>query len=188
MNYQYVMKKLPKLEKRHERQFWLLIVLALVVLCQSLSLLVGHHAQQIVLVPLQFENPMWVSRDGVSRDYLETVGRYFALTFLNLTPETADAQLVHLLKWVTPDAYGRVRKEFIELRDEFNTEKYATSFFVQSVAVNPDTLSVVVTGILQTYVGTQSVTESQIHFKCQFSYDNGTLRIISMGVGDEMVS
>ena len=185
MDYKYLTKKLPKLEKRSDHQFWFISLLLLILLLQSIALVVNHNKERTILVPLQFKEAIWVNRDGVSKNYLEAMGRYFALSFLNLTPESVDNQLAYLLKWVSPQSYGDIRSQFITLRDQFNADKFSTSFFVQAIDVDVGSLTVIVTGLLETHVGKKQVTEQLIHFRCRFSYENGQLLIQEMGALDE---
>ena len=149
-------------------------------LLANLGLSVGLASvdRMAVLIPA-VAGPSWevgTSRAGVR--YLEDMGRTVAVTLLTLTPENAEhvreaaARLSHasargaIGAWVAAEA-GRMERRDV-----------ATAFYPERIEADAETLTVVVTGELATWIGRESVSRKWKRYRLAFRVAAGRIGLL----------
>ena len=144
----------------------------------GLSMGLASVERMAVLVPA-VTGPAWEvggSRAGLR--YLEDMGRTVAVTLLTLTPENAEhvreaaARLAHasargaIGAWVAAEAGRMARRDL------------ATAFYPERVEAEPESLTVVVTGELATWIGREAVSRVRKRYRLVFRVDAGRIGLL----------
>ena len=151
--------------------------LALLGFCQMLSLfaimsLVGN--EKTVLVPPTIDRQFWVSRDQVSREYLEEMAGFVSWLVLNVSPGDIDWKRKVYLSYVAPDSYADVKAKAEVEADRLRQNNASMSFLVQQLTASERDQSVVVSGRLRRQVSGVDVGEPENRsYQVDFKYAGG---------------
>ena len=151
-----------------------LIVALLICLVIVLNLI---GAERTVIVPPTIEKSFWVTKDRVSKTYLEQMGSFVAWLILDVTPASIDWKRDILLNYVAPDQYGAIKS-----RQELEAERLkrinASTFFLpQQLVANEDDQTLVIRGRLRTQVNGQDTATETKAYMVEFQYTGGRIHL-----------
>lgn len=135
--------------------------------------------ERTIVVPPTIDKSFWVTRERVSREYLEQMGSFVAWLILDVTPASIDWKKDILLNYVAPDQHGAMQS-----RQEIEAERLrrinASTFFLpQQLVPNEDKQTVAIRGRLRTQVnGQETATETRAYL-AEFQYAGGRMHLKS---------
>lgn len=151
------------------------LILALLICLVIILNLIG--AERTVIVPPSIEKSFWVTKDRVSKTYLEQMGSFVAWLILDVTPASIDWKRDILLNYVAPDQYGAIKS-----RQELEAERLkrinASTFFLpQQLVANEDDQTLVIRGRLRTQVNGQDTATETKAYLVEFQYTGGRIHL-----------
>lgn len=151
------------------------LILALLICLVIVLNLIG--AERTVIVPPSIEKSFWVTKDRVSKTYLEQMGSFVAWLILDVTPASIDWKRDILLNYVAPDQYGAIKS-----RQELEAERLkrinASTFFLpQQLVANEDDQTLVIRGRLRTQVNGQDTATETKAYLVEFQYTGGRIHL-----------
>jgi conjugal transfer pilus assembly protein TraE len=121
------------------------LVLALIV-C-GLVILKIEGSDRTIFTPPAIEKSFWVSRDKVSREYLEQMAGFMAWLYLDLHPKNVDWKKGLLLAYVDPDDYDEMKKRMDLQGERLRRMSADTTFLTEQLVANEETLAVKLVGL-----------------------------------------
>lgn len=164
---------------RQKRNAYLLFASLLLLSNLLLAVLAFFRDERVVIAPPQVSQTYWVESSRVSASYLEEMGLFYGFLLLDTSPANASYKRDMILKETVPHAYGALKAKLVEEENRIKKENVSTSFQANEVKVNPNTLSVELTGDLVSYVGDKRVSQSRDTYEFKFLYQYGSLLIES---------
>jgi conjugal transfer pilus assembly protein TraE len=153
-----------------------LMGLGLLVSLMAILSLIGN--EKTVLVPPTIDRQFWVSRDQVSREYLEEMAGFLTFLVLNVSPGDVDWKRKVYLSYVAPDAYGDVRAKAEVEADRLRQNNASTTFLIQQLTASERDQSVVVSGRLRRQVAGVDVGEPEHRsYEVNFKYAGGRVSV-----------
>lgn len=153
------------------------LIVALIISLVILLNLIG--TERTVIVPPTIDKTFWVTRDQVSREYLEQMGSFVAWLILDVSPASIDWKKDILLNYVGPDQHGAMKS-----RQEIESERLkrinaSTTFLPQQLVPNETQQSVIIRGRLRTQVnGLDTATDTKAYL-AEFRYAGGRMHLKS---------
>lgn len=146
----------------------------LIALVIILSLL---GTERTIVVPPAIDKTFWVTRDRVSKEYLEQMGAFVAWLILDVAPASIDWKKDILLNYVTPDQHGAMKTRQ-DLEAERLKKMNASTFFLpQQLVPNEEAQSVTVVGRLRTQVNGQDTTVDTKIYLVEFNHTGGRVHL-----------
>lgn len=144
-------------------------------LCVILSI-VG--SERIVFVPPNITKSFWVTKDKVSKEYLDEMGAFVAWLQLDVSPRTVAWKRDVLLKWVAPEDYDSVKKHMDVEVDRLNRNNASTFFELQQLTTDERDQSVLITGRLRRQINGVDVGEPETRsYINKFKYAGGRVHV-----------
>lgn len=135
--------------------------------------------ERTIVVPPNIDKTFWVTRDRVSRDYLEQMGSFVAWLILDVTPASIDWKKDILLNYVAPDQHGAMQSRQDIEAERLRRINASTFFLPQQLVPNEDKQTVVIRGRLRTQVnGQETATETKAYL-AEFQYAGGRMHLKS---------
>ncbi len=154
-----------------------LLALSLVA---NLALSVGMAGRDAttVLVPA-VSGPVWeVGSTWAGRRYLEDAARTAAVTLLTLTPENAGHVREAAARMSAPEARGAIGAWVAAEAERMARRDLATAFYPESIAADPETLTVEVRGRLAAWIGREEVSRERKAYRLAFRVEGGRLGLL----------
>ncbi len=147
------------------------LILALAIILKQ----VGN--ERTVVVPPSIDKSFWVTKDRVSKEYLEQMGAFVGWLILDVSPDSIDWKKDILLSYVTPEQSGAMKTRQ-DLEAERLKRMNASTFFAPKQLVpNEDNQSVVLVGRLRTQVNGQDTTTDTKSYLAEFAYLGGRVHL-----------
>lgn len=135
--------------------------------------------ERTIVVPPTIDKSFWVTRDRVSRDYLEQMGSFVAWLILDVTPASIDWKKDILLNYVAPDQHGAMQSRQDIEAERLRRINASTFFLPQQLVPNEDKQTVAIRGRLRTQVnGQETATETKAYL-AEFHYAGGRMHLKS---------
>lgn len=167
MNTEFLRRNILKLIS--QRNGWIGIATLTAMSTVLLSTALFFKNERTILVPPHISKTLWVEGGSVSKEYLEEMGMYISKLLLDLTPTSFTYNHETLLKYATPEAYGALKKQFIDDGEEYTKLQLSTHFKPTEVIAHPKKLHVRVKGNLTSYVAGKQMDSSLETVFLQFS-------------------
>ena len=164
------------------------LILALSILCALLivsNVVLGFlsvslsHRHQIVLVPMNLKGEANVGNDFVSQNYLKATALSFIDLRLNFDPDTIKSNHRLILQYVYPPDFGQIKATLEKEAASVIKQGLSSSFAIRNISIDPESLTVIVTGDLMRSLNTQNLPEARATFRLQFINDDGLLGLTS---------
>lgn len=135
--------------------------------------------ERTIVVPPSIDKTFWVTKDRVSREYLEQMGSFIAWLILDVSPASIDWKKDILLNYVAPDQHGAMKS-----RQEIESERLkrinaSTSFLPQQLVTSEEQQTVVIRGRLRTQVNGQDTATETKAYLAEFQYVGGRMHLKS---------
>ncbi|HEX7650840.1 MAG TPA: type IV conjugative transfer system protein TraE [Noviherbaspirillum sp.] len=133
--------------------------------------------ERTIVVPPSIDKTFWVTKDRVSKSYLEQMGSFIAWLILDVSPASVDWKKDILLNYVAPDQYGAMKS-----RQEIEAERLkrinASTFFLpQQLVASEANQTVVIRGRLRTQVNGQDTATETKAYLAEFRYAGGRMHL-----------
>lgn len=132
------------------------------------------------LVPMQLTQPVTVSTTAVDANYLSMMAVSVASLKLNVTPHTAKQQFKLLSVFIAPADYAQLNAVLLHDVKTIKSAGLTSSFAINSIRVNTQTLTVVLTGLLSRFEGGLALTPLLTHIDIAFINRNGVLQLTQL--------
>ena len=135
--------------------------------------------ERTIVVPPSVDKTFWVTKDRVSKEYLEQMGSFVAWLILDVSPASIDWKKDILLNYVAPDQHGAMKS-----RQEIESERLkrinASTFFLpQQLVPSEEQQIVVIRGRLRTQVNGQDTATETKAYLAEFRYIGGRMHLKS---------
>ena len=147
------------------------------VLLGLLSFSAFHHSE-IRYIPMT-SNAFTLSSNNVDSAYLDAVSMSILSLKLNVNPKTVEASHQHLLSYVASNHYAAFSKTLSQEKEVIVEDDMSSSFYLESIASNPNDLASDVSGTLHRFVGTRAIEPVKVHYRLSYDYQNGRIQIKS---------
>jgi conjugal transfer pilus assembly protein TraE len=159
------------------------VALGLAALSAVLGIAASSRDREIILQPV-LRSPLTLSSSGVSREYLEAVTRDAAVLTLNRTPQSLDYWMKSVLEIVDPRAFGAVKSDLLKIVERGSS--IAQYFTLESMKVDPATLTSEVVGTMHTMVGREEVSAALRIFHYGWAYNGVSLKLVQFGMVEKV--
>lgn len=152
-----------------QRNAWIGISACMAISTIILSSALFLKNERTILVPPHITKTLWIEGGTVSKEYLEEMGLYMSKLLFDLSPTSFSYNHETLLKYATPEAYGALKKQFLEDGEYYTKLQLSTHFNPTEVTANSSKLFVEVKGTLTSYVAGKEMRSSPETISLQFS-------------------
>lgn len=143
-------------------QAMVLIILALVVAVQALN-------PTVIVTPPVIDSMFSVNGGRLSDSGLVQHANYFIHLYLDLTPETIDAQYLQLVQNIHPSAQIEFKKQMSEHESVVKKLHLSSRFDIKNIVSNASAQTVTITGTLVLYQGPSPQSTKDKTFVMQFA-------------------
>ena len=147
MKFDIFMQKSSNIEAANRFLKFVVAVIGLAVLANSIFVYTMARHERTILVPAGLNSRVEVTDGQASDDYLKLMTRYAAGLALNYTPATAREQFGELLDLYSPEAFPEARKTLYSLADTVETTNITSSFYIESIKVDRKNGAIEATGL-----------------------------------------
>jgi conjugal transfer pilus assembly protein TraE len=139
------------------------IVASLIALCVVMAGLMAYilTLQQIVVIPMGSNKPYAVGRGHADKDYLTDYAFDVVSLWGNVNPENIDFNTARILKLCDSVGNSKVRLELQAASKKIKAEFISTVWSPIDADVNMNKKSVIVRGMLRTYINNILTTNSE---------------------------
>jgi type IV conjugative transfer system protein TraE len=161
----------PYVEKL-DQALWLVRVLTIIILAMTIgTLLLARKSTIVHVVPAQIAQPYDVGPTTASREYVQQMSAFLVTSALTVSPESADFAARALLRFLTPEARGRLETAFLGDAAFIKRNNLTQAFYPRTVDFfSPQRLRV--TGSLIQWVGGKTVTERDAAYNLTIEVKN----------------
>lgn len=131
----------------------------------------------VTVVPPMLSEPLSISRFNPSGDQLQKMGWFISENNMTFTPATIADQQKTVLMYVHPAIQGEMQKKQDEARDYITKNNLSQIFERRTVKYNPQNLTVVYIGTLQTWVGDKRMDPKEVAYKVAFAWEDHKLYV-----------
>ena len=135
----------------------------------------------VVLVPSTIPETLTISYKHVSPEYLAAMAKEVWTTLLNVTPKNVHFAREAMLRLVHSGSYAALDKQLTELVQDLEQREVSTHFIPMDMEEQADALTVEVTGYLETYLGTEQVSQELKSYHVKFMQTGTTLLLTEFG-------
>lgn len=179
MHTSVLIENIDKIKK--QRNMFLATSILMVISNLLLVLRISSIDQKVVLVPA-LRQEMMVSKNGVSKSYLEEMSLLFLSNLLDLSPSDIGHKKELIMKYTSSsdkDALDNLIEYFVTAAREYKTFGLTTFFSVKNLEIDLENLSVIAHGILTSHYGKAGYESENETYKLAFDYQGGNLRLKS---------
>jgi conjugal transfer pilus assembly protein TraE len=135
--------------------------------------------ERVVIIPAQTKQGFWTTNSVVSKEYLEEMSVFFTSLILDVSPSSAPFKRDMVLRHVTPETYGVLKRNLIAEENRYVKENLSTSFKPIKANIDAERLEVDLEGILAGYIAGKRVTQKKETIRIRFNYKQGILSLKS---------
>jgi type IV conjugative transfer system protein TraE len=140
--------------------------IVLIILAVSIAYLVLNPT--VVVVPTAMDSMFKVQGNKLSENGLVQHANYFIHLYLDLTPETIDAQYAQLLQNIYDGAQIEFKRQLSEHEGIVKRLHLSSRFDIKKIATNVKTQTVIISGTLVLYQGPSLQSVKDKNFIMQF--------------------
>ena len=133
--------------------------------------------ERTIVVPPTIEKTFWVTKDRVSKEYLEQMASFIAWLILDVTPATIDWKKDILLNYVDPEQHGSLKSRQEVEAERLKRINASTFFLPQQLVANDQDQTVAVRGRLRTQVNGQETATDTKAYLAEFQYVGGRVHL-----------
>lgn len=161
------------------RQRNMLAVAALILSVATLLLAYTQATQQerIILTPTLMADAE-LSTGAPSADYLEQTMRDISNLFLNRHPHNLSYFRANILRLADSSTHGQIEAALLATERELIATQTSTVFYPTEIYVEPDRLYSEIRGQLDTYIGSEQVSQEQMIYAADWSYSALRLHLL----------
>lgn len=139
--------------------------------------LTKRDVTRTIVTPPMLHKEVWLEDDRFSSEYLEEMGYFLSMLYLDIQPSTVDYNHGMFLKYVSPGAYGqlKIKSEAVSARIKDQQESYY--FKVMSITPDPNNKRVAIIGLKESSIGATKMGIDQVAYLMTFEYANGRVYV-----------
>jgi conjugal transfer pilus assembly protein TraE len=134
-------------------------------------------SERTIVVPPTIDKTFWVTKDRVSKEYLEQMATFVAWLILDVTPATVDWKKDILLNYVAPEQHGTLKARQEVEAERLKRINASTFFLPQQLLANEQDHTVAVRGRLRTQVNGQETATDTKAYIAEFQYVGGRVHL-----------
>lgn len=147
------------------------LLIALVIIVNLIGM------ERTIVVPPTIEKSFWVTKNQVSKEYLEQMASFVAWLILDVTPGTVDWKKDILLNYVAPEQHGSMKSRQEVEAERLKRINASTFFLPQQLVANDHDQTVAVRGRLRTQVNGQETATDTKAYLAEFQYVGGRVHL-----------
>ena len=171
--------KLQSLSRSNNGLFVLVVLLAISNVIAWGAYIKASQRYIIVGVPPHVSAPFKVTDSGVDASYLKQMSLFYIDTRLNFNEGMIAGADQILLENTDSRYYAALKSQLLQEQTYIKDHKISSYFVPTIIKTDPIDLNVLVEGILERWVGLESIGKENKTYRLQFSYDDGRLKIKS---------
>lgn len=175
MDYQHYQGAISQLKQLNRYLMIALLAMAVAMAGMGLALYRAIGQKSVVLMPPVLSQQMTISDVMPDASYLQQMGLFLLSLRLNVTPSNITNHFETFLTHVHPSAYGEIAKALDKEKEVVEKGRISAAWYPSAQAINPEDLSVKITGRLDKYVGARRISSENHHFVLVFDYTQGSL-------------
>jgi conjugal transfer pilus assembly protein TraE len=163
-----------------QRNMFLAIMCALLILSLVLALLLFRKNERIVVLPAVVEKEFWVEGNAVSPSYLEQMGCFVGDLLLTRSPASSDMQLAILMRQTDPSFAPLLRSKLNAELAKLSKDNASYVFFRTKVVVDPDHSNVTLEGDRTLLLNEKILSTTRERYRLGFTNFGGRLLLASI--------
>lgn len=165
-------KRISHLNVQRNFLIGLVSILLMIVLLQAIFLFLKK--ERIVISPPELKQSYWIEGDRFAKSYLEEWALFFTHLIMDVSEKNILPQGEILLRYVSSHSYGDFKAKLLEDEKRLKKQQLSIRFEPQATEFI-DNMTVDITGVLVSYVGSQKISEAQEVYRVSFSQKKGRL-------------
>lgn len=173
MKFNFAQKKMKDYEYQRNNLLILSGVLFLILLLQSIYLL--FQGERIIILPPEVRKEFWVEGNRFAPEYLEEQAVYMLHLAMDINQTNYPYNMEILMRYADVNTCSYLREKFEKHYKLLKSNDASTRFDVKDVTVYPNRNKVYVTGTMNNFVGTKSISTKQEIYEVEFKIFRGRL-------------
>jgi conjugal transfer pilus assembly protein TraE len=161
-----------------QRNISVIIAFVLLVIDLMLVVLLLKRDATTILVPSSLTSSVSISTKRPHNTYLESFSRDVVYTMLNLTPNNVEYAEKAILSFAHGSAHGILKSQLERIKVSIMSKKFSTTFYPIAIFPDSTTMSVLVEGMLHTFLGQKEVERKKKKYEIKYDYTAGRLTIV----------
>ena len=166
------------LKETHARLVqWKYMAIGLLVsnILLSIFVITKDYSEKTIVIPSEYgvraetSEGFWVKGNEASPSYIEAMAREFAIRSLTFHPKNVRAQFDHVVLHAHPSVYSDLKAKYDVDADRVEKGQLSSSFHIMRIQVQG--MKAVVSGVLESKVGKQTLEDKVAHFELSFVYE-----------------
>lgn len=133
--------------------------------------------KEVIVIPAVVNQPFAISDTSVDGAYLEQMALFFTYLRFNVNPNNIDMQQHILEQYLAPEVEGEIQDLLADEDNAVKANKISSQFYLNGITVDPDALTVEVSGTLNKTVGNLNLAPQNKDYLLKFSYHYGRLQL-----------
>jgi conjugal transfer pilus assembly protein TraE len=155
----------------------LLLSMVLNLVMASMFLL-RTNTHRTTIVPPTVNRAFWVEEEAVDPAYLEQMAVYLLQLVLNATPATADLNVTALLRYIGPEAYGKIETSLRNQAAELKAGSISMAFYPRQVTTAEGLANTIaVGGVISSWAADRRLPDRPVNYLIKFRYAGGKLSL-----------
>ena len=171
-----------------QRNIAFIVIACLLFINMMQAMFLFLFKKELVLIPNSISEPTKISRNKLSKSYLEAVTRDIINLSLNVTPSNLEYSRKSILQITHPAFYGKLNDRLSQRAKDIKKRNITMAFYPKSMSVDDYSNTVFVVGTLQTYIGKERVNNEEKTYEISYAV-NGFKPLIKrfqeVGKGEE---
>lgn len=159
------------------------LILGLVVIIVASNLLLAiklHNTQQTIILVPTIDRQLKVGSNFVSKDYLKLRAEQIVYLLFSMKNENLNQVMQELLKQVDNSSHKEFKSQLEKLGEDIKARGYYYSFAdIKEWEVNEESLTVQVSGYLETYLSGRQIARQLKNYKLTFCNKAGLVNLNS---------
>lgn len=173
MKFNFASKRVTNFE--YQRNTLLGLTTVLLVLLIIMSLCLFFRSEKVIVLPPELRREFWIEGNRFSPEYLEEMAVYFLHLALDVNQTTLPYNTEMLARYSDVESGNYLRNKYEKDIKKLKQNDASTTFDVREVTVFPDKNIVHVAGMLNSYVGSKRIKDSQETYEVSFKTYRGRL-------------
>lgn len=178
MNLSIFLQKTSNLFVENRLLKFVVVVLALAVVFNSLQVKRALNYQRTVLIPPTMTGTLEFVEGRPTDAYLRDMARRISSLAATYSPATARAQFDELLAYFAPEKYPAASSNWYSLAGRIEESRVSSVFYPQRVEVNRDTLEI--TGTFKQWAEDQMVDSGPRTYVTRYRIEDGRFFVLSV--------
>ncbi|OGP32488.1 MAG: type IV conjugative transfer system protein TraE [Deltaproteobacteria bacterium GWC2_56_8] len=157
-----------------ENRFYKLVILLL--LAAIIANGYFRRDKAVVITPPEIKKEFWISPNRASDEYVEQMSLFFITFVSNISPDNVKYFHQVFSKYLTSDAYSRVKNTLAGEAEYIKKNNISQSFIPGTVTIGKNGV-VLITGEQRRFIGNEEVKKGRVTYRLNVVFKNWTLNI-----------